>query len=283
MGQVAQDPMMAEVPGAAWCGLDEIHLSIGALDLKTPARLQRAIQILRNLDMYRVARDIATSSKCILPSPEVSPTQAEVHRDRAVRTTGHETAEAPLVALRGVCLRLENPSDRRSFLNTKEINCHIEEDRPFLVEFKLRVSKIFADAGLIPVHNQTPSPLTGKILYTNYLRTNTNTSKAHNGKYYWKEPAFVDANNFALKHQDIHWTTKYPLEQLCISELAIKDLVRDGEVIKTRYRDIASVPLPGNVAKDSLDEHTNDVYVKAAKSVSKNKPVTPALITLSPP
>ncbi len=96
------------------------------------------------------------------------------------------------------------------------------------------------------------------------------------------EPTF-DASDLIAKYKDFEWTTDFPLERLCISELGLKDIVRNREVVGMGYRDIASVPLPGYIFSGALDGGINDTYEKAAKTIRKSHPVCPLVIPSSPP
>ncbi|KAL8635495.1 MAG: hypothetical protein Q9228_007014, partial [Teloschistes exilis] len=49
--QIAEDPLAANLPSAAWTSPDLIHLSFGSLMLDTPARVSKAKQVLHDIDM----------------------------------------------------------------------------------------------------------------------------------------------------------------------------------------------------------------------------------------
>jgi len=242
---------------------------VGVLSLSKPGRLDRAIRLLRELNMERIARAIAATS-----DPDV------VTKSVRQSTEIVKPAQAPIISLQGLGL---GPSDERFLRNAKELSCHIRENRPFLEQFKLIVSKIFQDAELIQVSSPITRRLILKLMNTAYLRTDIpNEKPTLKGRNAFLEPSF-DASDLISKYRDFTWTTDFPLERLCISELGLKDFVRNGEVVRMGSRDIASVALPGSMSGGAPDEVPNDTYKKAAKTIKKTHPVCPLVIPSSPP
>jgi len=267
--QVSQDPIAAALPRAAWNTLDELHYLVGPLSLLKPGRLDRAIRLLRELDMKQIAKAIAATSG------------TDVVKQPASRST--ETVysvQSPIISLQGMGLA---PTDKHFLRKTKTISCNIRESRPFLEQFRMTVSKIFEDADLIQVAGPVSRPITLKVMSTSYLRTNVpNTKPTLKAMNKFLEPSF-DASDLIPKYRDFTWTTDYPLERFCISEVGLKDVARNGEVVRMGYHDIASVPLPGSVSSGTLDKNSNDTYIKAAKTIKKNHHACPLVIPSSPP
>lgn len=104
------------------------------------------------------------------------------------------------------------------------------------------------------------------------------------GKGLVKSPKF-DASDLVQKYKDFEWATEFPLERLCISELGLKDFRKDGELIRTGYRDIASVPLPGvpaRVVDELATRRSKEEHEKAHKSIRRIHPPCPLLIRSTP-
>lgn len=119
---------------------------------------------------------------------------------------------------------------------------------------------------------------------TKYLRSSVWRSRPSlGGKKCRLQPDF-DASDLHLKYENNPWTTEFPLEKLCISEIALKDFLTDGKVVGTGYRDVACVPLPGVSTSPSVGERING-YRTAAILRENNRTLTPLLIpsTLSLP
>lgn len=267
LGNVAQDPIAVALPRAAWKFPDELHYFVGVLSLRKPGRLDRAIRLLRELNMDRISETIAATS--------VTDDLTKPARWSAEMV---EPVQAPTISLQGL-----RPAKERFLRVTKELNCDIKENRPWIEQFKQIVSKIFQDAGLLQVTSLTSRSLSLMLMSTRWLRTDIpNDKPTLKAKHAFLEPSF-DASDLVAKYRDFKWIIDFPLERLCISELGVKHIVRNGEVVGTGYHDIASVPLPGSVSSGAPDRKSNDTYIKAAKTIKKSHPVCPLVIPSSPP
>ena len=60
----------------------------------------------------------------------------------------------------------------------------------------------------------------------------------------YRVPRF-DARELCEKYKDIVWAKGVHLDRVCISERGPEDIFEDEQCVGKRYRDIASVPLPG--------------------------------------
>ena len=279
--RIATDPITSAFPPAAWSSPDQIYLSIGCLSLKTPARVAAAVELLRRLDIPAIIDSTATTQ-------DVSSTiVGDAHKylytasSSAKVTEKPDPAQAPAVTLRGLSIpprALDYPR------KTKELLCHIVESRPFLRHFCAIASTLFENQGFIPfVPPPGLQPLHVRLLTGKYLRTDrVNDKFTLEGKDVWRKPSF-DVSDLHPKYEDFPWTTEFPLERICISELGLKDVKRNDEVIRTAYRDIAAVPFPGVSSDVANTEHPDDVYVKAARTFNRDRPVTPLVIPSAPP
>ena len=104
------------------------------------------------------------------------------------------------------------------------------------------------------------------------------------GKGYVRRPKF-DASDLVQKYKDFEWTTEFPLERLCMSELGLKDFREDGELVRTGYHDIACVPLPGvpaHVVDELATRRSNEQHEKAYKTKQRKLPKCPLLIPSTP-
>ncbi|KAL9022991.1 MAG: hypothetical protein Q9180_008447, partial [Flavoplaca navasiana] len=178
----------------------------------------------------------------------------------------------PSVSLYGLDEEVAQPTSSKG---TGYLACGIRESHPFLQNFRTFVDTAFYSNGLMPIPLRGDKSPYVRILNLNYCRTEIAKEKITlRGKGYVLSPKF-DASDLYQKYKDFAWTTEFPLEMLCISELGLKDFWKDGKVVRTSYRDIACVPLPGvsehTVAEIAAQQSTED-YAKAEKSYKQNQP-----------
>lgn len=273
--QIARDPIAAALPQIAWNNPGRVHCVIAVLSLKTTDRVNAAVQLLQDLDLTQISDHVA------IPSPK-NHFMHSAAQDTTIRDEGTVTSkQAPVVALQG----LQDPQlTARHPHATRGLRCYVKESRPFLARFRSLLAVEFDKAGFLPFAplQQQSSPVTCTLMETKYLRTKAWRRKVElGGKEYRLQPDF-DALDLHLKYEKFPWTTDFPLEKLCISEFGLKDFLKEGKVVETGYRDIASVPLPGAPASLSVGRHI-DGYSKAAITKKKNSPVTPLLIPSTPP
>jgi len=272
--EIARDPIAAALPQIAWNNPSQVRFTITALSLKTPDRVNAAAQLLHGLDKTQIADQIAISSHKNRSMPPA--TQDTTIRDQGSLASG----QAPAVALQG----LQDPQRTVHYPHaTRELRCYVKEYAPFLAHFRSLVCFEFEKAGFVPVAPIKPSGIVAcTLMDIRYLRTNVwRSDPAVRGKERRLQPNF-DASDLHFKYENYPWTTYFPLEKLCISEIGLKDFLQEGKVVGTGYRDIACVPLPGAPAIPSVGGRI-DGYTRAAITMQKNSPVTPLLIPSTPP
>ena len=140
--------------------------------------------------------------------------------------------------------------------------CHVKEAHPFLVDFSSRIGDIFAANGLVPVINPKDDPLRVSIMQTSSIESDVRNRKPSLREHQrYKAPVF-DASDLHAKYRNHPWTTEFPLKRMCISEFRLRDVWKHGKFVRTAFKDIVSVPLPG-VSQDvvGVDDPDED-YVK---------------------
>ncbi|KAL8992262.1 MAG: hypothetical protein Q9169_007236 [Polycauliona sp. 2 TL-2023] len=253
--RLARDPIAAALPREAWCTPGQYHLSIMPLSLKTPARVDKALQLLNSLKPSGAAKMGESKAKLL------------------------ERSHPPSVSLYGL-------RKNKEFPEVGYLGCSVKEPAPFLKAFRALIIETFFGAGLIPVapptyrlhHDQEQ-----KMMYMQYLRTTA--LKDHGqleGKGYYRSPKF-DATHLQPKYEDTQWTDDFPLEKICISEFGLRDLYSNGTLVEGVYRDIAYAPLPGVSASTISAPRSDDEYTKAARRYHSNQPVMPLVIRSTPP
>lgn len=186
--------------------------------------------------------------------------------------------QPPSVTLRGLL-----GTDKSKHLSSAVgLRCHVKETKPSLGDFRFTVNDAFVAAGLMPAVKIRAQLSDTTIMTTRFLRTDVINEKPNlRGKGILRIPSF-DASDLYPKYEDFAWTTEFPLERLCISELRLKDVWRKGKFITTAYRDIASVSFPGAPTSSQPAGHPDDVYLTAAKTAWWKLPVMPLLIPSTP-
>lgn len=170
------------------------------------------------------------------------------------------------------------------------LSCKVVETRPFLEEYRSLVVDAFAAKGLMSAAGSVPMVLEARLMVTFHmvasltgLATDVINNKVTGRKSKWKYcyPNF-DASGFHVKHENSPWTDEFSLETLCITEAGLKDVWREGNLLRTCYRDIARIPLPGAAASAVPDEHPDDIYTKAAKIIPDKDRKLPLIIPSTP-
>ncbi|KAL9032835.1 MAG: hypothetical protein Q9180_006282 [Flavoplaca navasiana] len=186
---------------------------------------------------------------------------------------GSQPPAPPSIALRGLFL-----SPNWDPPNTRYLLCQIIESRPFLKRYRSLVLHIFQDKGLIPSTelDEEPSILVNLMDTTRRLRIHDH--KDVQGSERRHCPDF-DASDLQSKYGNFSWTGNFELEKLCLSETGHRDVWRDGKFLRTDYRDIACISLPGVKAEAFPPEGNDDEYVPAACTRLKNMPVMPKIIS----
>lgn len=167
----------------------------------------------------------------------------------------------PSIALHG----LVKPSSPESRYPTeaKWLCCQIREARPFLVDFASRISDIFVDKGFIPV-TVDPSSLVLRafIMQTKVIASDVRNEKPSLRRLRPYRCPHFDASKLHVKYEDFPWTTEFPLERMCISEFRLRDVWKGGSFVRTAFRDIASVPLPGVPQHALSTQDPEERYIK---------------------
>ncbi|KAL8814761.1 MAG: hypothetical protein Q9191_008522, partial [Dirinaria sp. TL-2023a] len=284
LGRIAHDPIAAALPRIAWNVPDELHCGLQTLSLKTSTQLNTAVRLLEGLDMNHLANIVATLQNSSNPPPYNPTLDFDFDKPSAAGEDRPRLIQGPVVALHGLTV----PSGQKRFhpQSTRALYCWVKEPRPFLNPFRTAVTEIFLHHGLVPIisEGETRSGPLVKLMNTDYLETHTpNFLKSRRRRMRYVKANF-DASDLYPKYEDYPWTTEFPLEKLCLTEMGLKDVLLDGKVIKTStYRDIASVPLPGVTESKVVPEHPDAKYVKAAKSMKRNHRGWPQIIPSTPP
>lgn len=200
--------------------------------------------------------------------------------DHNVHSNG--LGQIPRVSLYGLD---ENAARPASSKGTLRLACGIREPYPFLTNFHSLVNTTFQSNGPMPSFRRSGGQLSVRIMDLRYSKTDIAHEKITlRGKGYVVSPKF-DASDLYQKYKDFSWTTEFPLERLCISEPGIKDFRKNGKLVRTGYRDIASVPLPGvseDTVADIAAKQSMEQSEKAYKTHSRNFPVCPLVIPSTP-
>ena len=126
----------------------------------------------------------------------------------------------------------------------------------------------------MPVRVDPSSRVLGvSIMQTKVIASDVRNEKPSlRGLRTYRYPLF-DASKLHVNYEDYPWTTEFPLERMCISEFRLRDVWKGGNFVRTAFRDIASVPLPG-VSQDALSiQDPEERYIK--RDFGNKTPRTP--------
>ncbi|KAI4231737.1 MAG: hypothetical protein LQ352_008388, partial [Teloschistes flavicans] len=249
--QVAADRLAVKRPHIAWSSPEEMSLVLGSLVLDTPARVRKAERVLHSIDMTGLVNHCMADLSSLPQSPtKVNPEDPE----------RLPPVQVPVVSLHGLS------SNDRMLKRATSLKAIVQEPRPFLSEFRRRVCDRFVAERLMARDELKPfrpkARLMARLMSTNGRRTE-NLRKI--GKRGWLPQPVMDASGIFPKYKDFPWTADFPLERLCISEKELKDVTRDGEIMWTGYRDIASICFPAFHEDQVATEQEGDVYTAAAQ------------------
>ena len=115
-------------------------------------------------------------------------------------------------------------------------------------------------------------------LTSNELNTHPNVAKSGFGR-----KPLVDARDLYMKYKDHLWAKDIEVQKLCIGEIGLMDITRNGSVIDQGRREVARVLLPGISDEMVEPEDPEERYIKAAKTRRRNFPMTPLWISSRPP
>ncbi|KAL8644726.1 MAG: hypothetical protein Q9226_007619 [Calogaya cf. arnoldii] len=260
--RIAQDPLAVQLPTEAWHHPEQLQLEVGLLRLDSPKREAEACQLLQEIgDQYRPLG--------LVPIPRLA-------------NSNNVTEESsqhlpPVVALHGL---VEKP---RPLYPKKALNlvCNVNEPQPFLIDFASRISDIFIARDFMPAIKHRPDSLRMPLMRTNRLKSDVRkfSIKPSPKRFGFYEIPSFDASDLHTEYKDYPWTTEFPLEMMCISEFHLRNVWKNGEFVRTAWKDIASVPLPGVSqdvvsAKDPDEYYINKWYSKKSQT-SLRIPSTP--------
>lgn len=148
---------------------------------------------------------------------------------------------------------------------TKLMSCHVVKNTPFIKLFRNIIIDTFVVGGFVQAYSEQDliwdQPPTQKMMNVDpTLRTDVPNDKySTGGEILYRSPN-VDVAELHTKYKDFPWTQQFPLERLCITESGLKDVWKKRKFIRTGYRDIASIPLPGVPADAIQTEDLDEEY-----------------------
>lgn len=162
---------------------------------------------------------------------------------------------------------------------------NVQEPRPFLPIFRHRICNSFIKGPML-ADGPNISQLQLQLMSTRRLRTEAVVPGSRdwgtNKSPWYRQPVF-DASEIILKYGDFTWTTTFPLERPCISETGPKAVIRNGKLLCTGYRNIASVCFPHFQKEEVSTEQAGDVYTGVNSHTDTQRPITPLIIPSTSP
>lgn len=242
LDQIARDAMAAALPRETWLHPEQLHYTMGHLRLDTPKRIEEACQLLHDISQeYRNNTATYYKTKYLNKNPNIQ-----------------HSRRSPFIALHGLHEQPSQPDYPKAAMS---LQCNVKESFRFLQGFCAPVMNVFIAKGFIPALQPKADLLQSCLMRTSNAKSNVPLSKEAAARALGRKylsPVF-DASDLHRKYKDFPWTSEFPLERMCISEYVLRDVWKGPNFVRTAYRDIASVPLPGvsptRLAPDDPDEY----------------------------
>ena len=222
------------------------------LSLKTNDRIDRALSLLKNLDMdavFHKSMQTGTSS-----NDEYSPSSM---------SHIYQAPKKLLVSLTGIAHSNHLHDDHRLYIPVIDRGGGL---RAFIQEIRSR----FISSGLmvgIPIERLRPVPMHIMVLGNNCIRSKTVNTKPSVQRKLVKNKvlkllAGFDLRNLYEDFRTFPWTHCFALERLSLSKMDLSDLLKDNRVIGRGFQEVACVPLPGIDRLEKQEELEGIIFVR---------------------
>ncbi|KAG6991006.1 hypothetical protein G7Y79_00059g091910 [Physcia stellaris] len=233
-----------------------LHVQLGSLSLDTPARVNAAIEHLRQLDVQSIY------TQCLQRREKQGPEfgLAEGRSEVRVKIQGLKNYSRHTDLTR--CMWLWAPViDEAKVLPTL---CH---------EVRLSLER----AGLwqcLPYQSFRGMRDTyTRIFDSSRIYTNEDNHKP-GLRPLLREKKLVkrfDATELYPKYRDFLWAQDVQLEKISLCKMGRKQIERQGEIIGQGYEEVASIPLPGAPSISTGPDMEGDIYLDRPKRRSEKK------------
>lgn len=233
--RVMSDPIASHIHPAAFTRPDSLYLEIGSLSLQTPERVEKAVRLLKSLDLDGMLLDCMQSQ----------------------RPAGGDSSDLPMssaVTCKPLFVSVSGISHNRVLHACNRLYVPVTDHLGILQPFFLALREKFLSARFLKINVQqgrhpTHMPLHSKLIYNRSLRTrelNRKPSivKKSEGRAVYRSATF-DVRGLYDKFKTLDFTSTFALERLCITGIHTMDIVKDGRVIGRGCEEVASVSLPG--------------------------------------
>jgi activating signal cointegrator complex subunit 1 len=222
-----------------------LHCTLGVMSLDGPT-LQKAIDLLQNLDINSLLSSASPTSNPLLPTPS---TQIPPESNK------------PATHGQPIKISLTGLSSMHSPTNTSILYIPPSDPTQRLYPFCLALQKIFQDEGLLLPDNRELK-LHATIVNTIYAKSrNKRAGPKREGKVgkepdqnedrsqghgpHSNAPLKFDARALLEEYKNFVWVEGVVLDRIAICEMGAKKLLGvDGEVVGEEYTEVASVGLP---------------------------------------
>ena len=188
-----------------------IHLTLGVMSLPQQAQLDKAVELLKGLQLRDILADVRAS---------LAKQQSQLG--------GVTVADAarPSIALRG--LRAMQSPTKTSVLYAPPVDV---DGSGTLYKFCDAVRRVFMEAGLM-VDDGRPLLLHATVVNTIY-------AKGSNGRSRRKEKLMLDASGIMARYEDFTWVDLLEVGRFAVCKMGAKKL-EDGDAV---YEEVASVEI----------------------------------------
>ena len=250
--RIMSHPTASHVHPAAFARPDTLYLEIGTIRLQTPESLEKAVQLLKSLDLNGMMFDCMQSQ----------------------RPAGGDSSDLPMsspVSCKPLLVSMSGISHAKTLSYCRRLHVPVADHSGFLLPFLLAVRQKFLSASFLKLDTlQDPTyiPLHSKLIDHRFVRsrelnTKSVSSAKSGGRPVYRKSSF-DVRGLHHNFKAFAFTSTFALERLCITGTHHMNIVKEGRVIGRGSEEVASVPLPGIDHLEEQPELTNVTYLETA-------------------
>lgn len=235
-----------------------LRVQLGSLSLDTPARVNAAIEHLRQLDVQSIYTQCLQRRKSQCPEFELAEGRSELR-----------------VKIHG----LKNYSRNTDLTRCMLLWAPVIDEAKVLPTLCHAVRSSLERAGLlqiVPLPHQSLNEI--RDTYTPIFDSSRMSTDEDNNKPSLRElprksklKKRFDATELYPKYRDFTWAQDVQLEKISLCKIGLKQIERQGEIVGQGYEEVASIPLPGAPSISTGPDMDGDIYLDRPKRRSEKK------------
>ena len=247
--KIIGDPISSTVPKAAFQYPEQLHITIGALNLHTPQRIDQALALLHSIDVGSMLENAF---------------RPPIERNSYGGTIDLSALSILDVTMQGLFVHPKTWNLAKAI----DLMAKVYDVGGLLPQICADIRQRFLDADphvgfkrSLPTHFPF-MPTT--VVTTKRIEVGVKNAKPSSIQrgLYKKKVASFDSNSVVSKYHDMIWVKHFRLEKLELCERGLQDIVRDGKLISRGFKEIGSISLPGAPISQAEPWIKGGTYVK---------------------